>query len=419
MSASPGAEAAQAEPVVVVGAGQGGFQTAVSLREGGHTGPITIVGDEAVLPYQRPPLSKAYLVGAVSFTELAVRSESFFASRGITTRCGDPARAIDRDRHEVVLASGDRLPYAHLVLATGARARSLRVPGAELDGVLLLRSLADADMLRPALDGVADVVVVGGGFVGMEVAASARSLGHAVTVVEGLGRTIARAVAPEISAHVTAVHQARGTTFRLERGVVAVHGTGGRVREVELDTGERIPAGLVVVGIGVMPNTELAEAAGLGTGDGVLVDEWLRTCDLRISAIGDCADYPSVHARGRVRLESVQNAVDQARYVAARLTAGAGPRYRAVPWFWTYQYDQKIQMAGVPVADGPRMVRGDAAGGRFSVFRFDAERTLTSVESVNRASDHMAARQLLAGDRRPTADQVANPAFDLKAYATA
>jgi 3-phenylpropionate/trans-cinnamate dioxygenase ferredoxin reductase subunit len=406
------------EPVVVVGGGQGGFQVAVSLREAGHAGPITIVGDEPQLPYQRPPLSKDYLSGAVSTDGVTLRTEQFFSSRDITLVLGTPAVRIRRTRQEVLLASGELLPYGHLVLATGARPRPLRVLGSELAGVVALRSLADAEVLRDCLDGVARVVVIGGGFVGMEVAAAATQHGHAVTVVEGLDRPMARAVTPEVSALVAGVHRARGTTILLNRSVVSLRGAAGRVGAVELDSGELLPADLVVIGIGVLPNVELAEEAGLRTENGVLVDDQLVTSDPRISALGDCANYPSVHAAGRrIRLESVQNAVDQARFIAGRLTgAGAAP-YSSVPWFWTHQHGLKVQMAGIPALYGHHVVHGDVAGGRFSVFRLDESGRLVTVESVNRTADHLAARRLLAGGRRPTESDLAAAGYDLKTLA--
>jgi 3-phenylpropionate/trans-cinnamate dioxygenase ferredoxin reductase subunit len=408
------------EHVVVVGAGQGGFQVAASLREAGHAGPVTLIGDEPALPYQRPPLSKQYLAGTLTMPKLVLRGESFFTARDVTVLGGNPAVAIDRGNRTVVLATGERLPYAHLVLATGARPRRLSIPGADLDGVLVLRSVSDADALRSRLAEATRIVVVGAGFVGMEVAAVASGLGHEVTVVEGLRRPLSRSLAAEVSDFVTETHRKRGVNFRLGRAVVALRGAGGVVHAVELDDGERLSADVVVVGIGVVPNTELARESGLDVGDGVVVDERLLTSDPRISALGDCADYPSAHARRRVRLESVQNAVDQARYVAARLAGTAGPAYTAVPWFWTHQYDLRVQMAGIAAADGPRVVRGDAPSGRFSVFRFDADGVLTSVESVNRAADHMAARKVLAaGAPRPTFDEVTARGFDLASYRAA
>lgn len=405
-----------AAPVVVVGGGQGGFQVAASLREAGHTGPLTVVGDEPGLPYQRPPLSKAYLTGILPLDTVVLRGQSFFDSRDVTLRCGEPVVRIDRDAARVELASGGRLDYAHLVLAVGARARELPVPGADLDGVALLRTLAHADALRPRLAVPCRVVVIGAGFIGMEVAAVAATAGHQVTVVEELDRAMARAVAPELSAHVTAAHESHGSRVLFGRTVLALRGgLDGAVREVELDGGERLPADLVLVGVGVTADTGLAAGAGLAVDDGIVVDEWLLTADPRISAIGDCASYPSAHAGARTRLESVQNAVDQARYVARRLTVGVDEGYRAVPWFWTHQFDMRIQMAGVCAADDHRIVRGDPAQGRFSVFRFHRERLL-SVESVNRVADHMAARKVLAGNRRPTVAEVAQDGFDLKTY---
>ncbi|OZM71717.1 pyridine nucleotide-disulfide oxidoreductase [Amycolatopsis antarctica] len=403
--------------MVVAGAGQAGFQVALSLRDKGFTGPLTLVGEEHGLPYQRPPLSKAYLAGAAERGAVTLRAQEFFDDRGIELRHGHPAVAIDTGARALRLASGAALEYAHLVLATGSRARVLDLPGTGLDGVLLLRTLADADTLRTRLREPARVVIVGGGFIGLETAAFAAAAGHSVTVVEGLDRVLARAVAPELSEHVAAVHRHHGCAVLLGRGVTAMHGDGeGRVSAVELTGGERIEADVVLVGAGVLPNVELAATAGLPVDDGIVVDERLRTADPRISAIGDCASYPSPYAGCRTRLESVQNAVDQARFLAGSLTGEEHGPYRAVPWFWTHQFDMKIQMAGIGGPGDERVVRGDPAQGRFSVFRFDGDR-LVRVESVNRMPDHMAARRLLAGERRPGQEQVADPDFDLKAFA--
>lgn len=289
-----------AHPVVVAGAGQAGFDTACALRSRGFQGRITLVGDEPPGPCHRPPLSKGYLTGSVTADEVLLRPASFFAEQDIELLTGDRVASVDRDRHTVLLESGLRLPYGSLVLATGCRPRTLPVPGASLTGVLSLRGLADAEDLRVRLTGPPrQLVVVGAGFIGLEVAATARGLGHEVTVVEAQPRALARALTPVMSDRLVAEHRAQGVRLLLGREVAALHGDGGgRVHVVELDGGERIAADLVVVGIGVLPNTAPALSAGLLVGDGVVVDERLRTEDPDIYALGDCARFPGPQAAG-------------------------------------------------------------------------------------------------------------------------
>ena len=404
--------------IVVVGAGQAGFQLAASLREGGYRGALTLVGDEPALPYQRPPLSKAYLAGKTDAAGLALRPAGFFADHDITHRVASPATAIDRDGRRLHLADGTALPYGHLVIATGSRNRPLPVPGADLDGVRQLRGLADADALKAALEGTPRIVVIGAGFIGLEFAAVAASRGLSVTVVEAAGRPMARAVSARTAAFFREAQEGLGVAFAFTAGVTALRGREGRVASVVLADGRDLPADLVVVGIGVLPNGELAVAAGLPVADGIRVDAFLATPDPAVSAIGDCARFPSPHAHGlagdgTVRIESVQNAIDQGRCLAARLT-GKPAAYGALPWFWSDQGPHKLQIAGLSAPDDAAVVRG--AGAAFSVFRF-RDGVLSAVESVNRAGDHMIARRLLAAGTPLTPDQVGDPAFDLKALA--
>ncbi|MFF8828528.1 NAD(P)/FAD-dependent oxidoreductase [Streptomyces sp. NPDC015131] len=401
--------------MVIVGAGQAGSDTAAALRAGGFTGAVTLIGDEAAVPYQRPPLSKAYLAGRTDAAGLELRPEGFYGAHGIERVRRDPVARIDRDRAGVVLASGRTLPYDRLVLATGARPRSLPVPGAGLTGVQALRSLADAEALRRALAGARHLVVVGGGFVGLEVAATASGLGVPATVVEAGARVMGRTVGPEVSERLAAEHRARGVELVLGREVTALEGDRrGRVRVVELNDGRRLPADVVVVGIGVLPAVELAADAGLEVGGGIVVDARLRTSDRAVYAVGDCARFPSPYAPGRLRLESVQNASDQARHVAGQLCGAPAP-YTAVPWFWTEQYDLRVQIAGIVRAGDRRVTVGDPAG-RFSVLCF-RDGLLVGAESVNRPADHMITRRLLASDGpRPTPDEAARPGFDLKTW---
>jgi 3-phenylpropionate/trans-cinnamate dioxygenase ferredoxin reductase component len=404
--------------VAVVGAGQGGYQVAASLREGGFDGQVMLIGDEPALPYQRPPLSKGYLTGEVARDGLSLRPRAFYADHRIELLEGELVTAIARAERRLHLASGAAVPYDHLVLATGARDRRLRVPGAELDGVLPLRTLGDAERIRERLHGAREIVIVGAGFIGLELAAVAAKLGARVHVLEIAQRAMGRAVSAEISAYFTEAHAKSGTSILFGAAIARVRGGGGRATGIETADGLRLPADLVLVGIGVRPNTELAAAAGLPVDDGILVDEQLRTPDEAVSAIGDCAAYPSRFAGGRrVRLESVQNAVDQARCVAARLTGRPAP-YRSVPWFWSEQGELRLQMVGLTAGYDTAVVRGDAAGGRFSVFCFRGARLL-GIESVNSPADHMVGRRLLAGEAALSPQQAADEGFDLKAHAAA
>uniref|UniRef100_A0AAU3GR58 FAD-dependent oxidoreductase n=1 Tax=Streptomyces sp. NBC_01401 TaxID=2903854 RepID=A0AAU3GR58_9ACTN len=405
-----------AESVVVAGAGQAGFETAVVLRSRGFQGRITLIGDEPEGPGQRPPLSKGYLDGSVPAEEIALRPPSFYAGQDIELMAGHRVASIDRERRTVRLESGLRLPYGALVLATGSRPRTLPVPGASLAGVLTLRDLADAEDLRLRLAGpTRRIVVVGAGFIGLEVAATARRLGHEVTVVEAQPRALTRALTPTMSERIVAEHRAAGVRVLLGREVSALNGdASGRVQVMELNGGERIAAELVVVGIGVVPRTGLALAADLLVGDGIVVDDRLRTADPDIYALGDCARFPSPHAGRHIRLESVQNATDQARCVAAGICGDPVP-YTAVPWFWSEQYALRLQMAGLTSDHDEAVAVGDVAGGRFSVLCF-REGRLIGAESLNRPADHGITRRLLAAGTDLSPATVRRPGFDLKTF---
>ncbi|HET6285963.1 MAG TPA: FAD-dependent oxidoreductase [Amycolatopsis sp.] len=396
------------ETVLVVGAGQSGFGVATSLRDNGFDGRIVLIGDEPGLPYQRPPLSKGYLAGTAGDAQLRFRPEDFFAEKGIELIPGRVV-SVDRDGTKVVLEDGSAHEYDHLVLATGADNRVLPVRGSTLDGVFTLRTKDDADVLRAALENAANVVVVGGGFIGLEFAAHA---GRPVTIVEAQDRLMARVATPEVSAYFAALHEGSGHTVLLGTGVAALHGD-GRVAEVELSDGSRLLADLVLVGVGVEPRTRLAEEAGLVVANGVVVDEHLRTSDPRISAVGDCANFPSVQAGTATRLESVQNAVDQARAAASDIAGEPAP-YDSLPWFWTDQLGAKLQIAGLLTGADKTVVTGDREGGKFSVLSF-RNGVLVGVESVNRPPDHIAARRLFAVDPEPRFETLEAHGFDLKA----
>ncbi|HTQ33045.1 MAG TPA: FAD-dependent oxidoreductase, partial [Stellaceae bacterium] len=333
--------------VVIVGAGHGGFQVAASLRQNGFDGGITLIGDEPQLPYQRPPLSKDYLSGKIGLDLLLMRPEAFFADQRIELAMGVAVSEIDRAGKAVVLEGGKRLAYDHLVLATGARNRVPPLPGIELDGVCYLRNLAETETLKARLAAGRNAVVIGAGFIGLEFAAIARAKDIAVHVVELVDRVMARVVCPDTSAYFGQAHQKAGAVFSFGARVERIGGEDGKVTHVVLGDGRSLPADLVLISIGVVPNEELAAAAGLKVENGISVDEQLLTADPNISAIGDCASFPSRHSlRNPVRLEAVQNATDHARCVAGRLV-GKPYAYEALPWFWSEQGDLRLQIAGL------------------------------------------------------------------------
>jgi 3-phenylpropionate/trans-cinnamate dioxygenase ferredoxin reductase subunit len=402
-----------ASGVVIVGGGQAGFQAAASLRSGGYAEPIRIVAAEPHQPYQRPPLSKSLLLGKTDGPPLFYRQPGFYQAQAIELMLGETAAAIDVAARRMTLASGSQLPYDALLLATGARVRLLPVEGAELEGVLYLRTLAEAELLRAKLLTSERLVVIGGGFIGLEVAAAARMLGLTVSVVEVADRLMGRVVAPVVSEHFQRLHRERGVEVLLGARLRHLEGEAGRVRAVVMQDGSRLPADLVVVGVGVLPNLELAAAAGLPCGNGIIVDERARTADPGVLAAGDCALHPNRFARGPIRLESVQNAVDQARTAAATIL-GLDQPYDTPPWFWTDQYDAKLQMVGISLGHDTSVLRGHPESGRFSVFYFAGE-TLLAIDSVNRPGDHLAGRKLLATGRSITPAQAADESFDLKA----
>jgi 3-phenylpropionate/trans-cinnamate dioxygenase ferredoxin reductase component len=401
--------------VVVIGAGHAGVQVADALRSGGHVGPLALVGDEPVLPYQRPPLSKEYLSPAVAPTTLPLRAHQYFADHQIDLHIGATATNLKRRSRTVRLRDGRELPYDVLVLATGTVNRTLAVPGAELAGIHILRTIADAEALRSALPRSRRVLIVGAGFIGLEVAATARKHGLEVTVLEAADRPLGRVLSAEMAGYVAAAHSKAGIDLRLGEAVAQFTGEDGRVNGAISTAGVRYRADVVLVGIGVVPRVELAAEAGLAVTDGIVVDENLRTTDESVYAVGDCANHPNVHAGVRMRLESVQNATDQARHVASMILGGAHA-YADLPWFWSYQGELKLQIAGVRRPDDDNVVIGDPQTGRFSVCCYRQGR-LVAVESLNRPADHVAARRVLAAGRSPELEQLRDPAFSLKGFA--
>jgi 3-phenylpropionate/trans-cinnamate dioxygenase ferredoxin reductase component len=402
--------------VVIVGAGQAGFQTAASLRQSGFEGAVMLVDDEPGMPYQRPPLSKAYLLGKTDRDALSFRPEKFFHDNCIKL-VHDRATEFDRTNRRVKLRSGASLSYDHLVLATGAHNRALPVPGVELDGVFGLKSVADADALAARFKVARRAVVVGAGFIGLEFAAVASEAGVRIEVLELTDRPMLRAISKDMSDFFAAAHRRRNVHFHFGQGLARIDGAAGKVVGVELTGGLRLPTDLVVFGIGVAPNLQLAAEAGLDIANGIKVDSYLVTSDPAISAAGDCATYPSHHAGGEIRLESVQNAADHGRAVAARLVGKPAP-YSAVPWFWTDQGDLKLQMVGLSAGYDTTVTVGDPAQSSFSILLFRRGR-LTAVESVNRPGDFMAARKLLAREPTLSPAQAGVEGFDLRGWEAA
>jgi 3-phenylpropionate/trans-cinnamate dioxygenase ferredoxin reductase component len=397
--------------IVVVGGGHGGSQIAASLREKGYDGRLTLVTAESDVPYQRPPLSKAYLK-TLDHELLPLRPESFYEKNHIDLHLGATVTAIDLVGKTLAVVGGGEIPFDRLALAPGARPRIPAIDGIDLDGVFYLRDAADARKLRTALHQTASVVVVGGGFIGLEIAATARLLGKSVTILEAADRLMGRVVAPEISHHFLHLHRSWGSDVRLDTPVGKLLGEDGRVIAVETAAGDAVQAEIAVIGIGVVPNVEVAAEAGLAIGNGILVDDFLLTSAPDVVAIGDCVSFHHWELGRQVRLESVQNAVDQGKTAAATLL-GARESYRAVPWFWSDQGDVKLQMVGLSMDATASVVRGNPGDGTFSVFHYKDDR-LVAIDSVNRAADHMVGRRMLAAGMNLPAQQAADESIDLK-----
>ena len=403
--------------VVVVGAGQAAAQFVEALRRRGYGGAISVFGEEPWLPYQRPPLSKKYLAGGLPVDRLQLRQAAFYAEQKVDLHLGQTVTRLERSARQVRLADGSAHPYDALVLATGSRPRSLPLPGIDLGAVHVLRSIADADALRAdalrALDRPAGrAVILGGGYVGLEVAATLRQLGLEVTVLEVAERVMNRVVAEPVSRWYEAEHARRGVDIRLGARPLALEGdTEGRVRAVVTAAGT-LPADVVVLGVGVLPNDGLAQDAGLPCDNGIQVDEHCRTADPAIHAIGDCTNHPSVHYGGRVRLESVDNAVEQANTAAADLL-GIEARHERVPWFWSDQYEHKMVIVGLSQGHDQVVLRGDPASGAFSCCYLRGGELL-AIDTINVAKDHLAARKLIPARLRPNPSQLADPSIALK-----
>lgn len=401
--------------VAIVGGGQAGFQVAASLREFGFAGTIRLYCAEPYLPYQRPPLSKTYLKEDAAPDKVYLRPNRFFEEKKIDVRLGARVTSIDRQGHTLSLASGARESWDWLVLATGVVNRRLPVHGADLDGVMMLRGIDDAHAIRPRLKTAKRIVIVGGGVIGLEVAAMARGLDIEADVIELGDRLAGRIGSVALSAYFLSFHRGLGTRIHLCAGVKEIIGSDGKVAAAHVSTGEHIPCDLVLVCIGVMPDTALAEAAGLAVKDGIIVDDYARTSDPAILAAGDCTRFKPAHGPlDSIRLESVPNAIDQGKCAAETIMGRLKP-HDALPWFWSDQGTLKLQIAGCTTGHDHAIVKADEVKGTMSVFCF-VKGELIGVECVNRPADFMAARRALGARKVVRIGDVEKPGFELKSF---
>jgi 3-phenylpropionate/trans-cinnamate dioxygenase ferredoxin reductase subunit len=401
--------------VVIIGAGHAGGTAAALLRQYGYEGGIVLIGDEPIAPYQRPPLSKAWLKGEASADDLMLKDDAYWAEQNIDLRLSRVVTRIDRDARRVHVAGEDSLPYSQVILATGARARPLPIPGAQLAGVLSLRSAADAEELKSVLGPGRRLAIIGAGYIGLEAAASARALGAEAVVIEREPRVLARVACETLSSFFEGYHAARGVKFEFNAGVSAFEGAHGRITGVRLADGRLIACDAALVGIGAIPNVELARSAALTCADGVVVDHEARTSDPDIFATGDVTWRPMPLYDRMFRLESVPNALEQAKQAASAIAGRPAPAPET-PWFWSDQYDLKLQIAGVPFDADQLVVRGDPASAKFAVFHMKAGRIL-AVEAVNAPPEFMAGRQLIAARREVSPQRLADTSISMKEVA--
>ncbi len=398
---------------LIIGAGQAGLSAAAELRKRGYEGDVTLLGAEPVPPYQRPPLSKAYLSGETPLERLWLKPAAWYDKAEVTVKTGVRASAIDRAAGEVITQDGDRLGFDHLILATGGEARRLDLPGADLPGVHVLRNLAEANALSAALESAKRLVIIGAGYIGLEVAASARKRGLEVAVLEAADRPMARTASPLLSGWFGAVHRGYGVDLRVSTPVAGVTGE-AKADGVALADGEMISADLVLVAAGLCASTHLAEAAGLACDDGILVDAQARTEDERIFAIGDVARFHLPRYGRSVRLESVHNAIEQGKAAAAAI-CGVEAVYDPVPWFWSDQYELKLQIAGLIEGADQMVRRGDPEEGKFALFHLLNGR-LIACEAVNSAPEYMAAQRMIAAGSAPDPERLRDQSVAMRDF---
>jgi len=397
---------------VIVGAGQAGGDLASALRQFGYSGRIVLIGEESAVPYRRPPLSKAFLSGDMGEEALYIKTREAYAKHDIELRTGLRVQSIDRAAHTLTLADGSRLAYDKLALTTGGRPRRLDLPGADKPNVHYVRTIDDINRLREQFKAGKRLVIVGGGYIGLEVAAVGIKKGLQVTLVEAMPRLLARVTGPELSQYYEQVHRRHGVDIRLGAGVQAMEG-GSQVEAVVLQDGTRVPADIVIVGIGLIPNTELAEKAGLAVDNGIVVDLYAQTEDPDIVAAGDCTNHDNGFCGRRLRLESVPNASEQARVAAASICGQRVP-HASVPWFWSDQYNLKLQMAGLSQGYDRAVVRGSMAADSFVAF-YLREGVVIALDSVNRPADFMAGKKMVAARLRADPATLADETVSLKA----
>ena len=396
--------------VVIAGAGHAAGQVAAALRHNGFDGRILLVGEEPWPPYQRPPLSKKFLAGKVPAERLYFKPPDFYDSHRIDLCLNTRITAIDRDRRDVVTAAGERIAYDTLVLATGSRARHIDVPGSDLDGLHYLRNIDDVARIRAGLDTARRVVIIGAGYIGLEVAAVTRQLGHTVTVLEMADRVMSRVVSPVVSRFYEAEHATHGVKLELSTALEAFEGD-TRIDAVRLSGGRSIPADLVIVGVGIVPNTELAASANLEVDNGIVVDAQCRTADESIYAVGDCTSHPNQIYGRRIRLESVHNALEQAKTAAANI-CGEDASYTQVPWFWSDQYDIKLQIAGLSQGYDAVVVRGEPAKRSFSCL-YIRDGVLIACDAINAPRDFVQSKSLIAARQKIAPERLADSSLPL------
>jgi 3-phenylpropionate/trans-cinnamate dioxygenase ferredoxin reductase subunit len=399
------------DSIVIVGASHAAAQAVDSLRREGHAGRIVVIGEEPQIPYQRPPLSKKYLSGELPADRLWIRPADFYERLGVEFHLGRRAVRLERDAHRVLLDDGSAIDYGRLLLATGSRARGAGVPGADQQGVHYLRSMADVDGIRAGLESARRVVIVGAGYIGLECAASCAKLGLGVTVLEMADRVMSRVVAPEMSAFYSDQHRAHDVRILLNQQVIGFDGE-GRVSAVRCGDGTVHPADMVIVGVGVVPNVELAEDAGIVCNNGVAINEYCTTSDPDVYAIGDCVSQHSPRYSRRIRLESVDNAFEQAKTAAANL-CGRQLAHDKLPWFWSDQYDLKLQIVGLSQGYDRVVLRGDPASCAFSCCYLAGDELL-ALDAVNHVKDFMSARKLIAERARFDLSRLADASVSLK-----
>ncbi len=403
--------------IIVVGGGQAAAQAVASLRQEGYTGKLLLVGEEPWPPYQRPPLSKQYLAGSQAREKLFVRPEKFYADKEVELLLGEPAVELDIGTQTLRLAGGRELAYDELILALGSEVRRLRTPGSDLNGVFYLRTIADADAIRSALAGAHDLVIIGGGYIGLEVAAVARRIGLEVRVLEMEKRILQRVTTAETAAFYHGIHSAEGVRIHTSVTLATLVGADGTVCAARGADGSTYEADLVIIGIGVTPVVHLAQRAGIDCDNGIVVDAHCRTSAPHVWAIGDCTNHPCALTSARVRLESVPNALEQARVAAANINAK--PRvHNAVPWFWSDQYDLKLQMAGFSDRVDTQVLRGSERDRRFLRFYFK-DGVLAGLDAVNNPGEFLIGKRLVGKARVADSRSLADPSVDLKSYAAA